>query len=219
MPSVTGAVGRVRWLSDDAEALRDQLPTARRTLVTATLFPTPPPEGLIPACSEAGIIGALTGVIGTLMAMEAIKLITGIGEPLIGRLLLYDGIAARFETIRYRRKRARGRGRMTDITLRRLDDGFDRWDELLELILASFAYMNGLIDPPSSALSLTPQSLREKSEGEIGHIAFDDDQLAGCVFCRPEPDNLYIGKLAILPSEQGKGIGRRLLAVAEAIGA
>jgi GNAT superfamily N-acetyltransferase len=105
---------------------------------------------------------------------------------------------------------------MTDITLQRLDDGFDRWDQLLELILASFAYMNGLIDPPSSALSLTPQSLREKARGEIGYIALDDDQLAGCIFCRPEPDNLYIGKLAIPPSEQGKGIGRRLLAVAEA---
>ncbi len=53
---------------------------------------------------RAGVIGALTGVIGTLMAMEAIKVITGIGEPLIGRLLMYDGLAARFDTIRYRRR-------------------------------------------------------------------------------------------------------------------
>jgi ribosomal protein S18 acetylase RimI-like enzyme len=105
---------------------------------------------------------------------------------------------------------------MTDITLQRLDDGFDRWDELLELILASFAYMNGRIDPPSSALSLTPQSLREKARAEIGYVALDGSRLAGCIFCRPEPDSLYIGKLAILPSEQGKGIGRRLLSVAEA---
>ncbi len=66
------------------------------------LFPEPPPEGLVPSCAEAGIIGALTGVIGTLQAMEVIKLITGIGEPLIGRLLLYDALAARFDTIRYR---------------------------------------------------------------------------------------------------------------------
>ena len=68
------------------------------------LFPEPPPEGLIPACAEAGVIGALTGVIGTLMAMEAIKVLTGTGEPLIGRLLLYDGLSARFDTIRYRRR-------------------------------------------------------------------------------------------------------------------
>jgi molybdopterin/thiamine biosynthesis adenylyltransferase len=66
------------------------------------LFPEPPPEGLVPSCAEAGIIGALTGVMGTLQAMEVVKLITGIGEPLIGRLLLYDALAARFDTIRYR---------------------------------------------------------------------------------------------------------------------
>lgn len=65
------------------------------------LFPAPPPDGLLPSCAEAGIVGALTGVIGTLQAMEAIKLIAGIGEPLIGRLLLYDALAARFETIKY----------------------------------------------------------------------------------------------------------------------
>lgn len=67
------------------------------------LFPEAPPPGLVPSCAEAGVLGALTGVVGTLQAMEAIKLITGIGEPLVGRLLLYDALAARFETIRYKR--------------------------------------------------------------------------------------------------------------------
>jgi molybdopterin/thiamine biosynthesis adenylyltransferase len=66
------------------------------------LFPEPPPEGLVPSCAEAGVLGALTGVVGTLQALEVIKLITGIGEPLVGRLLLYDALAARFDTIRYR---------------------------------------------------------------------------------------------------------------------
>jgi molybdopterin/thiamine biosynthesis adenylyltransferase len=65
------------------------------------LFPEPPPAGLVPSCAVAGVLGALTGVIGTLQALETIKLITGIGEPLIGRLLLYDALAARFDTIRY----------------------------------------------------------------------------------------------------------------------
>lgn len=71
------------------------------------LFPEPPPAGLVPSCAAAGVLGALPGVIGTLQAMEAIKLITGIGEPLVGRLLLYDALAARFDTITYSRRKGR----------------------------------------------------------------------------------------------------------------
>ncbi|MCX5516526.1 thiamine biosynthesis protein ThiF [Kaistia algarum] len=68
------------------------------------LFPEPPPEGLLPSCAEAGILGALTGILGSLQATEVLKLILGIGEPLIGRLLLVDALSMRFETIRYRRR-------------------------------------------------------------------------------------------------------------------
>lgn len=67
------------------------------------LFPEPPPPGLVPSCAEAGILGGLVGVMGSLQAMEVLKLITGIGKPLVGRLLLYDGLAARFDTMRYGR--------------------------------------------------------------------------------------------------------------------
>ncbi|SCB46778.1 Acetyltransferase (GNAT) family protein [Rhizobium lusitanum] len=105
---------------------------------------------------------------------------------------------------------------MSDITIQRLNGSFDRWDALLDLILASFAYMNGRIDPPSSALALTPQSLREKARNEIAYVALDGDKIAGCVFCRVEPDSLYIGKLAVLPTAQRKGICKRLLTYAEA---
>lgn len=66
------------------------------------LFPEAPPAGLVPSCAEAGVVGALTGVMGTLQAMEVIKLVAGIGEPLVGRLLLYDALGARFDTVRYR---------------------------------------------------------------------------------------------------------------------
>jgi molybdopterin/thiamine biosynthesis adenylyltransferase len=66
------------------------------------LFPEPPPAGLVPSCAEAGVLGALTGVVGTLQALEVIKLITGIGEPLVGKLMLFDALGARFDTIRYK---------------------------------------------------------------------------------------------------------------------
>jgi len=65
------------------------------------LYPQTPDSADLPSCEAVGVLGAVTGVIGTLMAMEAIKLITGIGDPLIGRLLLYDGRAARFTELNY----------------------------------------------------------------------------------------------------------------------
>ncbi|MFD2238784.1 HesA/MoeB/ThiF family protein [Aureimonas populi] len=68
------------------------------------LFPAPPPEGMVPTCAAAGILGVVTGILGTLAAAEAIKLICGIGEPLVGRLLLVDALTMRFEEIRYRRR-------------------------------------------------------------------------------------------------------------------
>jgi adenylyltransferase/sulfurtransferase len=67
------------------------------------LFPEPPPPGLVPACVEAGILGAVVGVLGTLAATEVLKLITGVGEPLIRRFLMVDLKTMRFDTIDYRR--------------------------------------------------------------------------------------------------------------------
>ncbi len=63
------------------------------------LFPTPPTAGAIPNCAEAGVLGALCGVIGSLMALEAIKLAAGFGQPLIGRLLTYDALNQSFGTL------------------------------------------------------------------------------------------------------------------------
>jgi len=101
VPLVTAAVGRFDG-SITVLVPYESDPDGRPNPSFRDLFPAPPPEGLVPSCAEAGIVGALVGVIGTLEAMEAIKLITGIGEPLIGRLLLYDGLAARFETVVYK---------------------------------------------------------------------------------------------------------------------
>jgi molybdopterin-synthase adenylyltransferase len=65
------------------------------------LFPEPPPPGSIPACAEAGVLGALPGVLGSLMALEVIREIVGFGENLVGRLLMIDARAMRFETLDY----------------------------------------------------------------------------------------------------------------------
>ncbi|HTE39918.1 MAG TPA: molybdopterin-synthase adenylyltransferase MoeB [Steroidobacteraceae bacterium] len=69
------------------------------------LFPEPPGEGLVPNCAEAGVLGVLPGVLGTLQATEAIKLITGIGEPLLGRLLTYDALEMRFGEFKFSRSK------------------------------------------------------------------------------------------------------------------
>ncbi|MEW5986393.1 MAG: molybdopterin-synthase adenylyltransferase MoeB [Chloroflexota bacterium] len=67
------------------------------------LFPEPPPPGLVPSCAEGGVLGVLPGVIGTIQATEAIKLILGEGRPLIGRLLLYDALSMTFDEVRLRK--------------------------------------------------------------------------------------------------------------------
>ncbi len=64
------------------------------------LHPEPPPAGLIPSCAEGGVLGVLPGIIGTIQATEAIKLILGIGEPLIGRFLIYDALQMRFRDLK-----------------------------------------------------------------------------------------------------------------------
>ena len=67
------------------------------------MFPEPPPPGLVPNCAEAGVLGVLPGTIGTMQATEAIKLITGIGDSMVGRMLLYDALEMSFTTIRVRK--------------------------------------------------------------------------------------------------------------------
>ncbi len=67
------------------------------------LFPDPPPPGTVPTCAEAGVLGALAGVLGSLMALEVIRDIVGFGESLVGRLLMIDARSMRFETLSYAR--------------------------------------------------------------------------------------------------------------------
>lgn len=103
IPMVTGAVNRFDGsLSVIAPHLADA--KGRPAPRFADLYPEDPPEGMLPACSEIGVAGPVTGVIGMWMAMEAVKLITGAGEPLIGRVMAYDGLGARVSEMRYKRR-------------------------------------------------------------------------------------------------------------------
>ncbi|MBO6758059.1 MAG: molybdopterin-synthase adenylyltransferase MoeB [Roseibium sp.] len=103
-PLVTAAVGQFDgslttlrpFESDETGALN---PTYR------CLFPNPPRDGLLPTCAEAGVLGALTGILGAMQAMEIIKEITGFGTGLVGRLVMFDAKSFRVETVRYRRSR------------------------------------------------------------------------------------------------------------------
>lgn len=102
VPLVTGAVNRfdgslttlLPWETD---------PSGQRNPGYRDLFPQQPPDGLLPSCEEAGVMGVVTGIIGTLQALEVVKQITGAGDLLIGRLLMFDGLAMRFQTINYKR--------------------------------------------------------------------------------------------------------------------
>jgi len=76
---------------------------ARRGPCYRCLFPEPPPPGLVPSCAEGGVLGVLPGTIGTLQATEALKLLLGIGEPLIGRLLLYNALDMSFDFVNLRK--------------------------------------------------------------------------------------------------------------------
>ena len=70
---------------------------------TAASIPEPPPPGLVPSCAEGGVLGILPGTIGLIQATETVKLILGIGEPLVGRLLLYDALGMRFRELKLRK--------------------------------------------------------------------------------------------------------------------
>jgi len=67
------------------------------------LYPEPPPPGMVPSCAEGGVLGVLCASIGSIMVTEAIKLITGVGDPLIGRLMVYDALEMRYSTLKIRR--------------------------------------------------------------------------------------------------------------------
>jgi len=104
----------------------------------------------------------------------------------------------------------------TDVRITHLPADFADWDGLLALIKEAFAPMEGIVDPPSSARQLTPHGLADKAERETCFIATEHGRLVGCLFASKRADHVYVGKLAVTPSRQGRAIGRALLQAAEA---
>lgn len=100
-PLVTAAVGT---FDATLTTLRphEKAPDGTPNPTYRCLFPDAPPPGTVPSCQEAGILGALTGIVGSMMALEVVREIVGFGEGLLGRLLMIDTRAMRFETVRYR---------------------------------------------------------------------------------------------------------------------
>ncbi len=92
-PTVYGAILRFEGQASTFDA--------RRGPCYRCLFPEPPPPGSVPSCAEGGVLGVLPGIIALIQATEALKLLTGVGEPLIGRFLHYDALAMRFDEFRF----------------------------------------------------------------------------------------------------------------------
>jgi len=103
-----------------------------------------------------------------------------------------------------------------DIAISRAPVDFADWEAVRALIHDAFAYMDGRISPPSSALQLTPQSMAADAAKGALLLAASGRNLVGCVFVRPKEDALYIGKLAVRPGLHGSGIGRALVRAARA---
>lgn len=101
-----------------------------------------------------------------------------------------------------------------NIRIRRAPVDFAAWEKVRTLVLDAFAYMQGRIDPPSSALRMTAASIAEDAAAGALLLAEDGGELVGCAFVRPKGDALYIAKLAVRPDRQGHGIGRALVTAA-----
>jgi adenylyltransferase/sulfurtransferase len=99
-PLVTAAVGTFDGTLTTIRA-HERAADGRPNPSYRCLFPEPPPAGTVPACAEAGILGALVGVLGSMMALEVIREIVGFGEGLVGRMLMVDARAMRFATLDY----------------------------------------------------------------------------------------------------------------------
>jgi molybdopterin/thiamine biosynthesis adenylyltransferase/rhodanese-related sulfurtransferase len=156
-PNVYGSVFRF----DGQAAVFD----ARRGPCYRCLYPEPPPPHLVPSCAEGGVLGVLPGIVGTIQATEAIKLIVGIGEPLLGRLLLIDASSMTFRTMRVQ-KNAQCRVCGPNADVRELIDYEEFCNPVNELEID----VQQLADRLSRGEDLFILDVREPYEFDAGHL-------------------------------------------------
>lgn len=168
------------------------------------LFPDPPPPGSVPTCDQAGVLGALCGVIGSLQALEAIKLIVGVGEPLLGRVLTYDSLTQEFRTLKLRKNpECRACGADAAGKLRLSDDETDA-----AACHTSFSSLS--MTPPHSEkpLELTVEETRELlSQNPAGVALIDVREPFEADICRIEgaeliPLRQLPGQMTSLPKDK-----------------
>lgn len=120
------------------------------------LYPEPPPAGLVPSCGEGGVLGVIPGVVGTLQATEAIKLLCGLGEPLVGRLLVFDALDMAFRTLKVRKSP---------------DCALCGPSPSIRALQDYEAFCGTRAPPPGTVSDVTPQWLFDKLErGDVVHL-------------------------------------------------
>lgn len=118
------------------------------------LYPSPPPPGVVPSCAEGGVMGVLPGIVGTIQALETLKLITGLGSPLIGRLVLFDGLGMQFRELKLRKDPACP-----------VCGDHPAIHELIDYEQFCGTAMNKPGEPEAQPQDITPEELRSRLDG------------------------------------------------------
>ena len=165
------------------------------------MFPEPPPPGLVPSCAEGGVLGILPGVVGTLQATEAVKLVLGAGEPLVGRFLLFDALKMRFRELKVRKDPdCPVCGEQPTVT------GLIDYEQFCGVAPSADAPAAPSAADPAAAGAATVEELKRRIEGNDAFLLLDVRETREFEICRI-PGSVHI-PLGELPSRLSELAGR-----------